>query len=105
MSEVDHDSACGGVGVPSLAVPRLGREGGALPWRRFSAGAGLGLWWWRDVDGEWFLERMPGPVRKRYADPLGGKQYWYKSEATVPKPGDGAAPAAGGDSAAASPYV
>ena len=91
--------------MPSLAVFRVGREGGALPWRRFSVGAGLGLWCWRDVDGEWFLERMLGSVRKCHADPLGGKQYWYKSEATVPKRGDCAALAAGEDSAAESPYV
>ena len=57
------------------------------------------------MDGEWFLERMPGSVRKCHADPLGGKQYWYKREATVLKRGDCTVLAVGEDSAAASLYV
>ena len=74
----------------SLVVSRLSREGGAFSWRRLSASAGLGSWCWRDVDGEWFLEGMPSSAGKRDAELLGGKHYWYKSKATVPKLGDGA---------------
>ena len=74
----------------SLVVSRLSREGGAFSRRRLSVSAGLGYWCWRDVDGEWFLEGMPSSAGKRDAELLGGKHYWYKSKATVPKLGDGA---------------
>ena len=52
----------------------------ASAWKKFRDLDGSGDWWWREVDGAWFLENAPGPW-KIFRDPETLRDYRWKSDA------------------------
>uniref|UniRef100_A0A7S0ZRR3 2'-phosphotransferase n=1 Tax=Noctiluca scintillans TaxID=2966 RepID=A0A7S0ZRR3_NOCSC len=71
-----HEAAPKPEGTPT-SIRRDGQDSSYL-WKKFIA-EGHGSWWWREADGDWFLEASSG-LWARYSDPVSGKFYWWKDD-------------------------
>merc|ERR1712039_947286 len=46
-------------------------------WQRYKMEGGEGFWWYRESNGDFFMESDPGPW-PQYSDPNSGRHYWWK---------------------------